>query len=64
MLVIEGLGEVHYLLAVELGKVWVQSRHGRGRGFQPSDEVHSPGLQDCHLVPYSGARHTRLDGFN
>jgi hypothetical protein len=58
MLVIEGSGEVSDLLAVQLGKVGMQSRHGTRRVFQASEEINSPCFQDLHLVLYSGARDT------
>jgi hypothetical protein len=64
VLVIQGFGEIGDLLAVELGKVRMQARHGRRRCFKPSQELHAPGLQHRHLVLNSGAGHARLDGFD
>ena len=38
LLAIQGFGEIVDLLAVEFGKVRMQSRHGRGRCFKPIEE--------------------------
>jgi hypothetical protein len=64
VLVIQGLGEIGDLLAVEFGKVRMQARHGRGRCFKSGEELHAPGLQDRHLIPYRGAGDARFDGFD
>jgi hypothetical protein len=64
MLVIEGFGQIHDLLTVQLGKVRMQSRHGRRRSFQLTDEIDPPGFQTRHLVLYGGARHARLDSID
>ena len=61
VLIIEGFGEIGDLLAIELGKVRMQTRHGRGRFFEPSNEFHSPGLQDRHLVLDGGAGNARFN---
>ena len=64
MLIIQGIGEVGDLLAVELGKIRVQPRHGRGCCFKPGQEFHSLGLQGRHLVLDGAARDARLYGFD
>ena len=42
----------------------VQSRHRRGRCFQLTEEIASPGFQSRHLVLYGGARNARFDSFD
>ena len=61
VLVVEGLDEIADLLAVELSKIRMEARHGRGRRFKTSNEFHPPGLQHRHLVPDGGTGELGLE---